>query len=405
VERDHLIETFKPKDYFTLQVEFITLQQEKFWTTWENAATTLDENGYCVDRRIVECIIAKIKGQSAQVIQFEEKEKQEAPPIGLSLSTLQKIASSQLGLSAKQVLETAQSLYETHKATTYPRSDCQYLPESQWNEAKIIVPALKHIYPELQHMIDQCDLTLKSAIWNDKKITAHHAIIPTTNSRVNYSQFSTVERQVYDLICRYYLAQFLKPYLYASRVVLIECKNEKFSAACHTPIALGWCQAFTDNENKVLPQDVKIPTLSPGMSLMSGQERLNKRQTQPLARHTEGTLIDAMQNVCRAVADPQLKKVLKETAGIGTEATRANILEILFKRGYLIRQGKLVVSTPKGRHLIASLPQIMTDPVTTAQWEQEFDAIANNQRTLDSFISQQTNILQNLLRVLINHPH
>lgn len=405
VDRDRAIEAFQPKNYYILQVQFITQQQENFWADWEVSPNLADEEGHCSDRVRLESVANKIKGKSAQVYAFEENQKHEKPPLGLSLSALQKLASSRLGISAKQTLDVVQSLYETHKATTYPRTDCCYLPESQFADAKIIVSTLKNTHPELKSLIERCDLTSKSLIWNDKKITAHHAIIPTTNVHVDHSRFSILERQIYDLICRKYLAQFLGDYVYLRRLVIINCEEEWFKTSCNLVVAYGWQLAIASHKPeeidcKIAQSRPLIPVLKKNEKLINSQMQIDSCKTQSPARYTEGTVIDAMKNVGKYVTDLELRKILKDNAGIGTEATRANILEALFKRGYLVRQGKNLVSTSKGREIIDLLPHVISDPATTARWEQELEAIANGEQTLAGFMRQQIINLQMMLEEL-----
>jgi len=407
VDRDKTIETFKPKNYFTLQMQFASEAQKSFCATWQVSTALADEEGRCLNQAAIASIAQKCQGKMAKVSSFEEKQKEETPPLGLSLSTLQKLASSQFGFSAKQTLEIAQSLYETHKATTYPRTDCTYLPESQWAEAKIIIAALMQMNPALKLLTQQCDLNRKSPIWNDKKITAHHAIIPTTNTQVDLSRWNENERKLYDLICRYYLAQFLGNYIYLHCSVTLVCEQETFRASCNNPIVNGWQQALTSSlrkEDSEMPAP-SIPILKSGEQLKVTEARIETCKTQPPARFTEGALIESMKKISKQVTDSELKKILKENAGIGTEATRADIIETLLKRDYLIRQGKTLVSTSKGRELIDLLPTIITDPTTTARWQQELDAIVDGTQTLEIFLKNQIHHLQFMLAALAAKRH
>lgn len=397
VDRDKEIENFKSKDYFVLLVQFTTANQETFWATWQVPHDIEDEEGHCLNKEIAESASNKIKGQSAIVGKFSESKKQQSPPLCLSLSALQKLASSRFGFSAKKTLEFAQSLYEKHKATTYPRTDCGYLPESQFAEANSILKNVALIHPELKAIITQCDVKIKSSTWNDKKITAHHGIIPTANSQIDIKQMSLDELKLYDLICRYYVAQFLGDYIFNQRSVLVHCQNEAFKATSSTPVALGWKLALQEPSEETLSS---IPLLKQGEHLNTQEQRLEAIQTKPPVRFTEGTLIDAMKNIGKYVTNPELKKVLKETAGIGTEATRANVLETLLRREYLVRQGKQLISTQKGRALINLLPNAITDPATTAQWEQELENIADGNMTLDTFLQRQAENLEALLDAL-----
>jgi DNA topoisomerase-3 len=406
VDRDRAIANFKPKDFFVLLAQFANANNEPFWTKWQPLETELDADGHCVDRRVADTFAAKVKDQPGVIEAFAETEKKKSPPLCLSLSQLQKLASSQYGFSAKQTLDIAQSLYETHKATTYPRTDCGYLPESQHSEAPAILAALKQQSDSrLLALIPLCDPRLTSPVWNDKKVTAHHGIIPTANSNVALARMSAEEGKLYELICRYYLAQFLSDYRYANRSVTVRCAAETFKASSNTPLQMGWKRAIQQD----IAEDFKnadddhlstIPALAEGETTPQRDLRLETRQTKPPAPFTEGTLIDAMKTVGKYITDPGLKKVLKETAGIGTEATRASILEVLIKREYLQRHGKQLLSTEKGRALIDLLPPIVTDPGLTARWEQELEAVADGALKLDSFLLRQHEALQTMLDAL-----
>lgn len=411
VDRDHTIENFKPKDYYILLAQFTTEQNEAFWTKWQVPENEADSEGRCLNKNVIETLAKKVAGQKASVKEFKQAEQKQAPPLCLSLSSLQKLASSRFGFSAKKTLDIAQTLYETHKLTTYPRTDCGYLPEDQYTEAPIILNALIKLDNSLQVLIDQCEVNFKSPTWNDKKITAHHGIIPTQNKNSDLRKLSADESKIYDLIRRHYIAQFLGDYVYSNRQVTVICQEELFKASSNTPLRLGWKRVLQDqlessDQSQATFANTKddhfsiIPNLQSNQMVLHADQRIEAKQTKPPARFTEGTLIDAMKNVGKFVTDTAFKKILKETAGIGTEATRAAILETLFKREYLAKQGKQLISTQKGRALITLLPSVVTNPVTTAQWEQALENVAEGKLKLDSFLIQQAESLQTMLDAL-----
>lgn len=403
VERDRLIEDFTPQTYFVLKALFSSGQQAAFWATWQVPDKVLDDKGYCVEQHIVDSVAAKIDDEPGVVKQYQESQKYQKAPVCFSLSALQKKASSLFGYSARQVLTIAQSLYETHKATTYPRTDCGFLPEEQFSEAKAVLAAMANADHTMQAFIVQCDPTFKSSVWNAKKVTAHHAIIPTMNDHVDIGKMSAEEINLYDLIRRQYLAQFLGDYAYLQRKVDIVCAGECFTATGHTPLTLGWKQAFVNktlDDNHEEAENSNIPQLKQGQTVQVQETNIEQKQTQPPARFSEGTLIDAMKTVGKTIDDATMKKVLKESSGIGTEATRANILEVLFKRGYLQRKNKHVISTQKGRALIDIVPELVKNPILTAQWEQQLEAIAVGNGDLDNFVRSQVTLLNDILAQL-----
>lgn len=397
VDRDYAIENFTSKIYFELFAEFETVNKEKFKAKWQAPEDKTDEEGRIIDQKIIDEVVANIHGKMAEITKFDDKEKKLSPPLGLSLSQLQKLASSRFNLSAKQTLDVAQALYETHKAITYPRTDCGYLPDSQFQEASAILSLLKTTNPAFADMIDLCDVNYRSLIWNDKNVTAHHAMIPTNNKHVNTNRMNAIEKNIYELISRYYIAQFLGPYEYAERSVVVNCHNEIFKASSQTPLKPGWKRILSQLDEIEEIRDSLIPALKKKEKVQEIQEDIAQKNTRPPARFTEGTLIEAMKSIGKYVQDEKYKRILKETAGIGTEATRAAIIETLFKRIYLEKKGKQIFATDKGKKLIAQIPPIACDPVLTAEWEQALDQVAEGKLSLNDFVEQQKVLLNKML--------
>jgi DNA topoisomerase-3 len=408
VDRDQAIDNFKPHDYFELIMQFTPQEKPGFYAKWEAPEAIADAEGRVIDRNKIASFAAKVEGQPGTVERFEDTRKKQAAPVCLSLSQLQKLASGRWGMSAANTLEVAQSLYETHKATTYPRTDCGYLPESQHADVPAVLANLKGVYAPLSDLIQQCDPNLKSPAWNDKKITAHHGMIPTANAQVNVGAMNEAERNIYDLICRHYLAQFLGDYEYAQRSVTVLCQGEPFKAANNTPLKPGWKRALknlvekTEKEkNAVEDADLSaIPPLTEKEPLAATDQKILTKQTRPLSRFTEGTLIEAMKSISKYVEEARYKKTLKDTAGIGTEATRAAIIETLFKRQYLEKKAKQVIATEKGKRLIALLPPVVANPVLTAEMEETLDQVAAGTFKLEAFLSQQVELLRRMLNAL-----
>lgn len=402
VDRDQQIEKFKSQDYFDL---IITTEKDghSFKTKWVPQESIADEAGRCLVQEDAKAVQEKVQGQCVEVIHYKAQEKIQRPPLGLALSTLQKLASSRWGFSAKDTLQAAQALYETHKATSYPRTDCQYLPESQLSDAQHILEILSR-HEAYRDLVSLTDTHLKSPIWNDKKVTAHHAIIPTGNANVAMSAMNDKEQKIYDLVCRYYLAQFLGDYYYDHKEVTLGFDVERFKTSTHSPKTPGWKlvikpEASKENENEKENIQV-IPDLSLGENLLCTQTDIENKKTKPLPRFTEGTLITAMKSIAKYLDDEALKSTLKEAAGIGTEATRANIIETLVNREYVMRSKKHLISTQKGRELIALVPDTLKDPVLTAQWEDQLESIASGQSSLNDFIAAQKESLNSLMSAL-----
>lgn len=405
VDRDNDIENFKPKDFFDLTITVIK-EEKSFQAKWVVPEELADEEGRCLRYGDADVALINVKGNLLQVIKYEENKKEQKTPLGLSLSTLQKLCSSKFGFTAKETLQIAQALYETHKATTYPRTDCQYLPLSQLSDSEAIFKILSQQSDDYLKLVEASDLSIKSKIWNDKKITAHHAIIPTLNNKVSIESMSDKEKKVYDLVCRYYLAQFLGNYEYFHKEVELSHVKDIFKASSHTPVYLGWKLALqpTKEETEGEPESVQdIPFLKIHDELKCIDAEVETKKTKPPARFTEGSLITAMKNIAKYLEDDKAKKILKESAGIGTEATRANIIETLLNRNYIERNKKQLISTLRGRELVTLLPDVVVDPMLTANWEAKLDEIAQGQESLDDFMNAQSNLLGKMLEAIQYH--
>ncbi len=220
VRRDEEIAHFVPKDYFTLHA-LIPYQdgEHRFdirarWQPSEACKPWQDEEGRVLHRQLAENVANRIAGQAAKVIESEQDQTKQSAPLPYSLSALQIDAAKRYQLSAQQVLDTCQSLYEKHKLITYPRSDCRYLPKEHFIQAKQVTSAIAHNLSELHHAVEGADLSRQSKAWNDKKVDAHHAIIPTPKT-ASVNGLSATEQKIYDLIARQYLIQFYPPAVYA----------------------------------------------------------------------------------------------------------------------------------------------------------------------------------------------
>ncbi len=399
VTRDRAIENFKPQDYYELFAFFKDEDDRGLWLKWLVPKKMQDdEAGRCLKKESVDSVVKKINQRPAEVSSFVKKKKKQSPPVPFSLSTLQKKASALYGFSAKKTLSIAQELYEKYKATTYPRTDSGYLPESQFSEAREILNALVQCDPSLAPLVDECDTTFKSPAWNDKKVTAHHGIIPTTH-KVNFASMPEDISRIYKLIRTVYIAQFLGDYVYKFSKLTVTCEKEKFTATGNIPLEPGWKKALSKDawgsEAKGKEETTQdLPDWSDKQVLFEEKEKITTKKTKPLPYYTEGTLIGAMESIGKYVEDPKLKKILKETSGIGTQATRASIIEILLKREFITREKKLLKSTEKGRSLVDLLPMVVKDPATTALWEQNLEDVVEGKLSLETFLENQNKNLE-----------
>ena len=399
VKRDTSIEAFKPIPYFELTAQFI-VNDKKFKAKWRPSESASDSEGRCTSQPSALNVAQKIEGESGTVIKAVTELKKEAAPLPFDLSSLQQEASKRWGTGAQAVLDTAQALYETHKALTYPRTDCRYLPKSQHTEVAQVFQALSQSDSQYEALTKNAQTERQSKAWNDKKITAHHAIIPTT-SPTDVSRMNETERRVYDLVCLRYIAQFYPDYEYHQTTIEVTVCDERFRTTGRTPKALGW-RSILGLDKPENTEDAKqpLPQVNEGDTTLVDNTNIGSKQTKPPARYTEGTLISAMKAVGKHIEDPRLKRILRETSGIGTEATRAGIIETLLQRGFITKQKKHIISTPTGRALIAILPDAIKNPATTALWEQGLDDIAQGKGQLSSFLAGQTEWITDLMRQL-----
>ena len=403
VDRDREIEGFKPVAFYVLDVD-LRARAGSFRARWQPPAAVCDAEGRCLRREAAMEASGKVKGREGRITRAEIERKKEGPPLPFDLSTLQQEGSRRFGMTAQQVLDIAQSLYETHKATSYPRTDCPYLPESQLAEASVVLKSLAESDPEFRPLVTGANAGLRSRAWNDARITAHHAIIPTT-ACVDIQRFTVDERLLYDLIRRRYVAQFYPEHQYDQTTIEVEIEGERFKASGRVSRVPGWravmepLPAEEAVEEDETAQQV-LPPVVQGDAATVTDVSLETRKTKPPPRFTDGTLVAAMKSVAKYVQDPKLKAVLKETSGIGTEATRPSIIETLLKRGFLTRKGKKqLISTDVGRRVIDTLPVVVTDPATTAVWEQALDSIAQGKSALGEFMAAQTQWLTGLVRM------
>ncbi|ENM5827062.1 DNA topoisomerase III [Vibrio metoecus] len=390
VRRDEEVENFVPHDYFTLDA-LIPYQNgaDQFdirarWKPSEACLPWQDEDGRVTNRKLVENVASRIANQPATVTESEQAQTKQAAPLPYSLSALQIDAAKRYNFSAQQVLDLCQSLYEKHKLITYPRSDCRYLPKEHLAQAADVVAAIANNAQEMVTAVNNADLSLRSKAWNDSKVDAHHAIIPTPK-KASVNALSSYEMKVYQLIARQYLIQFYPAAVYAEAKLVFNIAGGVFIAKGRQLLSAGW-KALTGHQDEQEEGVDKVPPLPVGTVLQCREGEIKQRQTEPPRHFTEATLLQAMTGIARFVADKELKKILRDTDGLGTEATRAGILDTLFKRGLLLRDNKLIKSTPAGRGLIHALPAEATYPDMTAHWEHQLQAIAEKGQAYQPFM-------------------
>lgn len=411
VRRERAIANFKPVTHYHLNAVF-ELGGQSVPMTWLPAEELVNKAGLVVDRAKVEAVASSIAGRRGRVDGVETKAERELAPLPYSLGALQREASARFGMKAQAVLDAAQALYEKHKATSYPRTDCEYLPASMLIEAGAVLEAIERGNPELQGHVGQARRAIAGAFsgraFNDAKITAHHAIIPTAHQGVDRSAMSKDERTIYDMVCRRYLAQFLGDYQYLKTTILVGCEGERFRVTGKTPKVLGWRALEPERAKKPSGSEepeqepAVLPAVAEGAAAMNLKCELAIRKTTPPKRYTEGTLLAAMESIDKEIEDPRWKAVMKnkEKAGIGTDATRSAIIEGLFKRSYIEAIKKELRPTDKGVGLVELIENVapeVADPVLTAQWEDGLSQIERGEAELIQFESNLSEWLQRVI--------
>ncbi len=404
VDRDREIAAFVSVPYWAIDVS-LSAGGQTFTAQWVAPDASTDNAGRCLRQPVAQQAAQQIRAAgSAQVVSVETERVREGPPLLFDLGTLQEVCSKQLGLDVQETLEIAQALYETHKATTYPRSDSGYLPESMFAEVPTVLDSLLKTDPTLAQIMGQLDRTQRSRAWNDGKVTAHHGIIPTLEP-ANLSAMSEKERALYRLIRAHYLAQFLPHHEFDRTVADLSCGQQKLVATGKQVVARGWRLVLAESEREGSADEdgdapvrtQVLPALRDGMACQVAGADIKALKTMPPKPYTQGELVKAMKGVARFVTDPRLKQKLKDTTGIGTEATRANIISGLIARGYIVKKGRSIRASDAAFTLIDAVPAAIADPGTTAVWEQALDMIEGGQLTLDVFIGKQAAWISQLI--------
>ena len=387
-QREQEIREFVPKPYYT-----VTAAAGGVVYTWKDEKS----GGTRIsDLEKAKQIAEKAKRYPLVLQNVEKKKKQKEAPLLYDLTELQRDASARFGYSAKQTLNLMQSLYETHKVLTYPRTDSRYL-------TKDIVPTLKERldavsigpYKALAQQAKRSPLNGKLFFVNDAKVSDHHAIIPT-EQYVQLSALLNEERRIYDLVVRRFLAVLLPPCVYEETVIQASIEKECFTARGKRMVEKGWQEAYEDNrydeedEAKEGVREQNLPLLEAGMKIGQPKISLREGKTKPPARFTEGTLLSAMENPVRYMEnrDSSLVKTIGEAGGLGTVATRADIIEKLFRSFLLEKKGNEIYLTSKARQLLKLVPADLKKPELTASWEMQLNDIAKGKKRRDVFMKE-----------------
>ncbi|SOC42346.1 DNA topoisomerase III [Salinicoccus kekensis] len=370
--RDEEIKKFKPKTYYGLEVATDKLKFK--WKDGNNFST--------FNKDKIDAIEKKLKADQLTVKDVVKKKKKQFAPGLYDLTELQRDANKIYGLSAKETLQTMQGLYERHKVLTYPRTDSKFISED-------IVPTLKERvqasgignFRKVATHILRAPINGNGSFVNDKKVSDHHAIIPT-ESTVHYSDFSEREKRVYDLVIQRFMAVLLPPYEYEETTVTAEVNGEVLETKYNRVLKQGFKIAYTEEA------EGKTVDVEKGETLKIQSVNKTTGETTPPPRFTEASLLQAMENPAKYFSmDKTHSKTLSESGGLGTVATRADIIDKLFNTFYLEKNGQAIKITSKGKQLLDLAPEILKSPVTTAVWEKQLEKIERGELDKQKFIN------------------
>lgn len=395
VDRQKEIDAFVAEDYFEVQADF-----GGYTGMWIDR----EEHTHIEKEETAKAVVEKVSGKNACITKVEKEEKKMPPPLLYDLTELQRDCNKKFGFSAKKTLDIAQSLYEKRKMITYPRTDSRYLSDDMKGKVRNTIKRLQELEayaPYAQPLTENISFTKR--IIDNSKVTDHHAIIPT-DAKLRLDSLTEEERKVFSLVAARFLAVFYPYYKYETTKVYAEAEGERFLSKGTVVLEEGWqavekalTPAAATKKKKKDEEEQKLPALTEGEERKIEKATVQKKKTKPPTPYTESSLLSAMENAGRFVEDEALKEQMKDS-GLGTPATRAAIIERLLTVGYIVRKGKTLVPTEKGRKLIEVVPNEMRSPQTTGKWEKGLSSIAKGSMTEERFMASIRRYVQFLIQ-------
>ena len=390
-KREEEIRKFVPKEYYGISLE----TQDVKWT-WRDEKT---KSFRTFSRERAEQIKGRLENAALEITSVEKKAKKTMAPGLYDPTTLQREANLKYGFSAKETLNIMQRLYENHKVLTYPRTDSRYI-------GKDIVPTIKERlkacgigpYRKLAGALMNKPVQVNGSFVDDKRVSDHHAIIPTEQF-VQLDHMTNEERKIYDMVVRRFLAVLYPASQYEQVTMEAKAAGETFAASGKVIKSMGWKEVYeggadddledeADDEKKL--KDQRLPEMKTGTRLKILKTSLNTGKTKPPARFTEATLLAAMENPVKFMEtrDKEAVKTLGETGGLGTVATRADIIEKLFHSFMMEKKGNEIHITSKAKQLLELVPEDLKKPELTADWEMKLSQIAKGRIRQGDFLHQ-----------------
>lgn len=386
--REEEIRHFQPKEYYGLTVN----AGEILWT-WKDQKSGSFRTFH---KEKAEEIREKIKDGALTITSVTKKPKKTQAPGLYDLTTLQREANQKYGFSAKETLNIMQRLYENHKVLTYPRTDSRYI-------GKDVVPTIKERlkacgtgpYRKLAGALLNKPIQVNGSFVDDKKVSDHHAIIPTEQF-VQLDHMTNEERKIYDMVVRRFLSVLYPAFEYEQTAMEAEASGYVFAASGKTVKNAGWKEVYEgdyreeEDENEQEMKDQSLPVYKEGEKLKILDIRMKEGKTKPPARFTEASLLAAMENPVKylSTGDRQAAKTLGETGGLGTVATRADIIEKLFNSFMIEKKGNEIHLTSKAKQLLELVPEDLKKPELTADWEKKLSDISKGKLRQDTFLKE-----------------
>ncbi|OJE09695.1 DNA topoisomerase III [Bacillus cereus] len=393
--REDEIKNYKAQTYYGIEAQTM----EKLKLTWQDA----NGNSRSFNKEKIDGIVKRLDKQNATVVEIDKKQKKSFSPGLYDLTELQRDANKKFGYSAKETLNIMQKLYEQHKVLTYPRTDSRYISS---DIVGTLPERLKACgvgeYRPFAHKVLQKPIKPNKSFVDDSKVSDHHAIIPT-EGYVNFSAFTDKERKIYDLVVKRFLAVLFPAFEYEQLTLRTKVGNETFIARGKTILHAGWKEVYENRfEDDDVTDDVKeqiLPHIEKGDTLTVKLLMQTSGQTKAPARFNEATLLSAMENPTKYMdtQNKQLADTLKSTGGLGTVATRADIIDKLFNSFLIEKRGKDIHITSKGRQLLDLVPEELKSPTLTGEWEQKLEAIAKGKLKKEVFISEMKNYTKEIV--------
>ncbi len=388
-KREEEIRTFIPKPYYGL-----TVRANGTLFIWQDAKTNSSSS---FDKKKIEKIEKKVRAEIGEIVDVKKVAKKTYPKGLYDLTTLQRDANQYFSFSAKQTLNIMQKLYEQHKILTYPRTDSCYISTDIVDTLKERVKAVSvGPYKQYTGAILKQTIKGKASFVDDKKVSDHHAIIPTEQTPV-LSALSNEERKIYDLVIRRFLAVLYPPYEYEQTTVTLKIGNEIFIAKGRVEKKRGFLELIKEEEEEM---EGSLPEYKEGQKLSDLTIIRTEGKTKPPAYFTEATLLLAMENPVKYLEqkDKNTVKTLQETGGLGTVATRADIIEKLFHTYLMEKQGESIKITGKARQLLKLVPEDLRKPELTASWEAKLSLIAKGKMRQRDFLTEIRKYTEDITR-------